>query len=395
MADNFTEAGLAALHQSMQGLVDDGTWAGVVTLVEVGDERHVDAVGVADLSTGEALADDAVFRIQSMTKAVSATATLQLIERGHLALDDAVDRWLPELAERKVLRTPTSPLDDVVPATGPITVEHLLNCRSGYGAIFADPADSPIMTEMNRRGVSPGGEPFSIGADEWLARFADLPTIHQPGEGWRYHTSYELLGILLSRVVGQPLDDVLGRAVFQHLAMADTGLWARPGQAHHLVAAYRADDDGRLVEAEPAKSGFYAAEPPFDISHGELVSTVHDYARFARMLINGGTLDGEQLLTAASVAAMTTDQVPESCKTDDAFFPGFWNHNGWGYGVGTSTDPGRPFYGWDGGYGTTFFNDPSRDLTAVMMPQLEYGEAVMQAITTFRDLVYDALADRG
>lgn len=388
----FSPEGLAAFRDAMQGLVDGGTVPGVVTLLANDDEVHVDAFGVGSLATGTPLRDDAIFRIQSMTKPIHAAATMQLVERGNLRLDDPVERWLPELADRKVLRTPASELDDVVPAERPITVDDLLTCRSGYGMVIGE---SPISRAMEEHGVGVGPTSRLWPSDTWLARLAELPLIHQPGEGWRYHISFDILGILLSRVAGMSLEDHLRETIFDPLGMSDTAMFIDGDRASRLVAAYHHDENGSLVEDELAGGGYHVGYPPYDISRGEVVSTARDYHRFASMLMRGGELDGVRILAPESVATMMRDHIDPAQKTPDSFFPGFWDTTGWGYGMGILTapdpygDPGR--YSWSGGYGTIWFNDPNTGLIGIGLMQVLLGGPMMGTIDTFYRAAYGTI----
>ena len=200
--------------------IDDGTVPGAVALVGDGTPEPI-ALGVAALD-GRPMLPDAIVRIQSMTKIVTAVAALRLVESGRLNLDDSVVGWLPELADRQVLVSATGPLDDTVPARRDIALRHLLTNTAGYGMIFAE---SPLQAAMATNGTEAGPDPVSYGAEEWLSRLADLPLAFHPGEGWRYHHSFAVLGILLSRVVGRPLHDHLVDDLFGPLGMADTGFW--------------------------------------------------------------------------------------------------------------------------------------------------------------------------
>jgi CubicO group peptidase (beta-lactamase class C family) len=232
---------------------------------------------------------------------------------------------------------------------------------------------SPLQQAMAANGTEAGPEPPAIGADEWLRRLTELPLAFQPGEGWRYHHSFGVLGILISRVTGRPLGQHLAEDVFGPLGMTDTALWVPRGKLGRLPAAYRHGDEG-LVETEPAGGGFYAGPPSFDVSHGELVSTARDYHRFAQMLAEGGQANGQPVISADHLQQLTSDQVPAAGKTADSFFPGFWDGMGWGFGVAVQTEgPQRGRIGWAGGQGTDFFVD--RDGTAgILLTQVEMGE---------------------
>jgi CubicO group peptidase (beta-lactamase class C family) len=207
----------------------------------------------------------------------------------------------------------------------------------------------------------------------------------QPGEGWRYHHSFGILGILIARLTGQPLDQHLTQDLFDQLGMTDTALWVPQAKLDRLPAAYRHGEEG-LVETEPAGGGFYAGPPPFDVSHAELVSTVGDYYRFVRMLVDGGRVNGEPVISADHLQQLTSDQVTVECKTPDSFFPGFWDGTGWGLGVGLTTEgPRRGRYGWSGGQGTDFFVD--RDgTTGILFTQVEMGAHMSALIDEFQAL---------
>lgn len=338
-------------------LVADGTADGRLEIVTAGD-----------------LADDAIVRIQSMTKAVTAVAALRLVQAGRLPLDDPVERWLPELAGRRVLRTPTSPLTDTEPARGPITVRHLLTNTSGYGMVAVP---SPLKHAMIANRTEASQDAVELGAQEWLDALADLPLAFQPGNGWRYHQSFGILGILLSRLTGGPLEEHLTADLFEPLGMADTAFTVPAEKAGRLPAAFRRDDQGALVEVEPRAGGFYLAPAPFDVSHAELVSTARDYAAFARMLASGGVVGGEQFVDPELLGLMRTDQIADVLKTPDSFFPGFWDGVGWGFGVAviTATEHAGRF-GWSGGLGTDFFVDPDGSFR-IVLTQMEMGAAVM------------------
>jgi CubicO group peptidase (beta-lactamase class C family) len=376
-----TIAGVStALRDLLIRHVDAGTIPGGVALLGAGNVDVVTA-GVASIGGGP-MGEDAIMRIQSMTKVITSVAALRLVEAGRLELDQSLVDWLPELADRQVLRDPTAELDDTVPARRAVTLRHLLTNTSGYGMVIQA---SPLQRAMAANGTEAGPEPPAMGADEWLRRLTELPLAFQPGEGWRYHHSFGVLGILISRVTGRPLSRHLAEDVFGPLEMTDTALWVADGKLDRLPAAYR-HGDGGLVEIEPAGGGFYAGPPSFDVSHGEVVSTAADFHRFARMLAEGGRVNGQPMISPGHLQQMTSDQVPAAGKTADSFFPGFWDGTGWGFGVAVKTEgPQRGRIGWSGGLGTDFFIDPDGTV-GILLTQVELGEDMWPLVEQFQSL---------
>jgi CubicO group peptidase (beta-lactamase class C family) len=374
-----TIAGVStALQELLIRHVDAGTIPGGVALLGAGDAEVVTA-GAASAG-GRPMSAGAIMRIQSMTKAITSVAALRLVEAGRLGLDQSLVEWLPELADRQVLRDPAAELGDTGPARRAVTLRHLLTNTCGYGMAIQD---SPLQQAMTANGTEAGPEPPAIGADEWLRRLAELPLAFQPGEGWRYHHSFGVLGILIARVTGRPLGEHLAEDIFGPLGMTDTALWVAEGSLDRLPAAYR-HGDGGLTETEPAGGGFYAGPPPFDVSHGELVCTAADYHRFARMLADGGRVSGKPMISADHRQQMTSDQVPAACKTADSFFPGFWDGTGWGFGVAVKTaGPQRGRFGWSGGQGTDFFVDPDGTV-GILLTQVELGADMWPLIDQFQ-----------
>ena len=360
--------------------VEADTVPGAVAL-RGGREPEVVAAGVASID-GKPMRDDAITRIQSMTKPIVSVAALRLVEAGRIGLDQGIAGWLPELADRRVLTHPGAPLDDTVPADRPITLRHLLAMGSGYGMEFGD---TPLRKAMAENGTEAGPEPVTLGADEWLARLAELPLAFQPGAGWRYHHSFAVLGILVARLTGRTLGEHLANDLCDPLGMPDTAFWVPKQKLDRLPAAYR-HGEGGLVEMEPAGGGFYAGPPPFDVSHAELVSTARDYHWFLRMLVEAGKDEGAPLISKVHLRQMTTDQVPAENKSPDSFFPGFWDGTGWGYGVGVeTTGPRRGRYGWSGGQGTNFYVDPDGTV-GILLTQVEMGVRMAGMIDEFQAL---------
>jgi len=364
----------SALEELLRRHVNAGTIPGAVGLLG-GPDAELVAVGTASVG-GALMPTDAIVRVQSMTKVITAVAALRLVDAGRLELDSALVEWLPELADRRVLRSPTAELDDTEPARRDITLRHLLTNSSGYGMVLVE---SPLQKAMLDNGTEAGPEPPSLGADEFLRRLADLPLAFQPGEGWRYHQSFAVLGILIARLAGRPLGEHLDEELLGPLAMTDTAFWVPDDKLDRLPPAYRHGPDG-LVEIEPAGGGFYAGPPPFDVSHSEVVSTAPDFHRFLRALVD------DALVAPAHRRLLTTDQVPAAAKTPDSFFPGFWNGTGWGFGVAVKTDGReRGRFGWAGGLGTDFFVDPDGTV-GILLTQVEMGAQLTPLIQGFQEL---------
>ena len=219
---------MTSLQETTDAAVAEGLVPGAVALVAQGDEVTVATAGVRT-EAGEAMTPDSLFRIASITKPILAAATMVLVDRGRFALDDPVARWLPELAEPAVLRRLDGPVDDVVPAVRPITVRHLLTFQGGHG--FPSDFSAPVVRGCSRtctRG-RPSPRPPAARTSGWPA-WRRIPLLHQPGEGWTYNTGADILGVLLARVEGAPLGEVLADTVLDPLGMADTG-FAVPGRA--------------------------------------------------------------------------------------------------------------------------------------------------------------------
>jgi CubicO group peptidase (beta-lactamase class C family) len=205
----FTHDGRANIAKAVQKPVEDREIAGAVTLTARGGETLVNTFGVKDLETGAPMRRDTIFRIASMTKPICAAAAMILVEEGKLALDAPVDRWLPELANRKVLRTIGSALDDTVSAQRAITLRDLMTLRMGIGMIMQPPGTHPIQTALSDAGLLPSPKPFAQGPDAFMQRLGALPLMSQPGERWMYHTGFDVLGVLIARATGVQLSEFL------------------------------------------------------------------------------------------------------------------------------------------------------------------------------------------
>ena len=393
---------LARMREAMFGHVARGQVPGLVTLVSRRGETHVDAIGLkaAGGGGGDPMRRDTIFRVASLTKPVTAAAAMILVEEAKLRLDDPVDRWLPELAGRKVLRAIDGPLDDTVPAKRPITLRDLLTFRLGLGAVMVYPERYPIQKAMAEAGVAPGPMLPSLPPDALMQRFGSLPLLHQPGEKWLYHSGSDILGVLIARVCGGTLEAFLRERIFEPLRMKDTAFSVPASKLDRLATCYQNDPaSGRLVVFDEARGGRFTRPPTFESGGGGLVSTVDDYLAFGRMMLNNGKAGSERILSRLSVELMTTDHITPAQKAASEFFPGFWDNRGWGFGLSIVTRrddvagvPGR--YGWDGGYGTSWYSDPKEDMTAILMTQRVWDSPNAPAVyLDFWTSAYQAIDD--
>ncbi len=394
----LSQARLSRMHAVMAGHVERGTVPGLVTLVSRHGEVHVDAIGTLALGGHDPMRRDTIFRIASLTKPIIAVAALILVEECILRLDEPVDRWLPELANRRVLRAIDSPLDDTVPANRPITLRDLLTFRLGLGAVMVFPSRYPIQQAMEEAGVAPSAHLPAQPPDEVMRRFGSLPLVHQPGEQWLYNSGSDILGVLIARASGGTLETFLRERIFDPLGMADTGFSVPEAKLDRLATCYQTDAaTGRLVVFDDARGGRFARPPIFESGAGGLVSTVDDCLAFGQMMLNKGNHGGERILSRLAVELMTTDQITPEQKAVSDFFPGFWDNRGWGFGLAIVTRrddlagvPGR--YGWDGGYGTSWYVDPKEELVAILMTQRLWDATGPSAVyPDFWTLAYQAI----
>jgi len=362
------------LSEIVEVAVAQGQAPGVVAAVAHGDETYVTAAGAMAVD-GPPMRADTVFRISSVTKPITAAVILGLIEDGRLSLDEPVDRLLPELAGRRVLRRPDGPLDDTVEAERPVTVRDLLTFTWGFGmqgAMFSGPEPWPVVAAAGERELASFGPPDPVTTpepDTWLRRLAELPLLAQPGERWLYSAGSQVLGVLAARAGGAPFDEVMRERVFEPLGMRDTGFYA--ADPARLATAYE-NRGGRLAVTDPP-DGAWSRPPRFPDGAGGLVSTAADLLAFGRMLLG----DGGPVLTAGTVAEMTRDQLTSRQRAQ--VWPGFsfLGDRGWGYGVSVLADGS---YTWEGGLGTTWVNVPDQDLTVVVLTQRAADETGMPAV---------------
>ncbi|WP_433369836.1 serine hydrolase domain-containing protein [Actinoplanes sp. CA-142083] len=382
------------LRDAIAARVDRGEFPGVVALVARDDDVTVHTVGVTRFGGDVPMRRDTPFRITSMTKPVMAAAALMLAEDDRLDLEEPVAKLLPELAGQRVLRRPDGPLDDTVELARPVTVEDLLTFTLGFGFILdGDAIDPPVpIVEAARELGLALAEPeprTPHDADEWVRRFGSLPLIHQPGEKWMYNVGTLVLGALLARADDRPLAEILHDRVFAPLGMTQTGFWLPADRAAALPAQYMTDPaTGVLTERTNTGPEVWSRPPAFPSGSGGLVSTADDFLAFARMLLDGGVHGGTRLLSAQSVASMTRNHLTPA-QIESAGF--MLSGSGWGYGLAVTvaddevSAAGR--YGWSGGYGTSWFNDPQERIVSIVMSQVS-DLLWSGALTEFNRLAY-------
>ncbi|MDH6707399.1 CubicO group peptidase (beta-lactamase class C family) [Kitasatospora sp. MAA19] len=402
----LSEAGLRRMRDVLARHVESGKIPGLVALVGRGDETHVEAIGTMSRDGGATMRRDTIFRMASTSKPVTMAAAMVLLDECRLRLDDLVEQWLPELADRRVLKRIDGPLDDTVPAKRPITVRDVLTSTFGLGMDMTA-LGTPIMNAVFERGLTPDLPVPMPEPDEWMRRLGTLPLMHQPGESWQYHLASDLLGVLVARVTGQPFETFLRERVFDPLGMKDTGFHVPAGKIDRLPPLYAPNPQtGEFTVWDEPADGRWSKPPAFQGGGGGLASTVDDYHAYFRMLLNRGTHGSERILSRSAVQLMTTNRLtPEQTAARTALARdnvhlsyGQGQHGGWGFGMAVRTYRGdyAPVgqFGWDGGSGTSTYADPDNQLTGILLTQV--GMSVPNAARLIHDFwttLYQAIDD--
>ena len=376
-ASELSKARLERMHDVMAGYVDRGQVPGLVALVSRAGELRVDALGSLAVGGQSPVQRDTIFRIASMTKPVTAAAAMILVEECQLRLDEPVDRLLPELANRRVIKRFEGALDDTVPAKRSITVRDLLTFRMGFGIMGAPPDPCPILKAASdlRIGLGPPSPASMPAPDEWIRRLGSLPLMHQPGKRWMYSTGSDVLGVLIARASGQPFEAFLRERIFDPLGMKDTGFSVPAEKISRLATSYATNPQtGALEVYDPPANGQWSRPPAFPAGASGLVSTADDFLAFSQMMLNKGKLGSVRILSRPSVELMTTDQLTPEQKATSGLTEVFFESRGWGFGVSivtrrTDLAASIGMYGWDGGLGTSWRADPTENLTGILLTQ--------------------------
>lgn len=380
--------------------VEAGELPGLVALVARKGAVHVEAIGRFGFSDDRPMRRDTIFRVASFTKPVVAVGAMILVEECRLRLDDPIDAFVPELADRRVLTRLDGPLDDTVPAVRPITLRDLLTMRMGIGHIMADARAFPVQQAIDALPIlkGPPRPQMPPAPDAWIAGVATLPLMHQPGEGWMYDLSFDVLGVLIARAAGMPLDDFLAERIFEPLGMKDTAFCLPPEKLGRLPDSYARDfATGEVELYDAAAASDWNRPPAFPSASGGLVSTVDDMLAFGTMMLDNGSGVRGRILSRPSVELMTANQITEAQRLSAGLFLG--DNAGWGFGVAVtlarddiSAVPGR--YGWDGGLGTSWRNDPTEDMVGILMTQRAFDSPRPPAVLRdFWTLAYQAIND--
>jgi CubicO group peptidase (beta-lactamase class C family) len=381
---------LSRVTAAMQGLVDDGLLAGVVTMAARDNKIvHFESVGYRDKEANAPMTNDALFRIYSMTKPITGVALMMLYEEGKFKLSDPVEKYLPELKDLQVYAGQD---DDGNMLTEPqnhkITVRELMSHTGGltYG-IFAQ---SPVDTMYVEAGLLDTTVPLS----EFASRLGKIPLKSQPGSKWEYSVSVDVQGYLVEKLAGQSFGSFLEEKIFEPLGMNDTDFYVPEEKANRFAQVYSYGSDGELIPGEGFPDANFMIDPVFEGGGGGLVSSTMDYMRFSQMLLNGGELDGVRILAPLTVDLMHRDQTPKAVSG------GVLGARGTSFGLdfAITEDPveaesySAGEYYWGGAAGTWFWIDPAENLVFVGMIQ-QFGSLLPDVRSLSRRLVYQSIMD--
>lgn len=365
-AAGFDPARLAVLHATTKRFVDEGKHAGIITLLaRNGKLVDFQTYGYRDVERQLPMERDTICRAYSMSKIITCVATLMLVEEGRFNLEDPVAKYLPELMGVRVWTGGTADAPQLEPLKRAITLEHLLTHTSGLFYDFS--AGNPELAKL-WRDANLWSEP---GLTNFMARLAGLPLMHQPGEAYTYGINQDVQGALIERVTGKPFGGFLAERIFRPLGMQDTGFDVPPEKMHRLAKTYKHGPDGKLVAEPPILGTWPEAGRGIEAGGAGIFSTAGDFARFAQMLCNGGTLDGKRILGRKTVELMTANHLVTLPNNQGAT-----RQKGFGLGVEVTTDLGRLSvpssvgqFGWYGAATTYCQIDPKERLVAIAFAQ--------------------------
>jgi CubicO group peptidase (beta-lactamase class C family) len=370
----------------MQKHIDDGTTAGILTMIaRQGKIAHLEMVGMRDIANNKPITENTIFRIYSMSKAITSIAVMTLYEEGRFNLDDPVSDYIPEFVNLMVFKdsADTGLLLDSLET--PMTIRHLLTHTSGLTYGWEGPA---VIDRMYAR-----ANIFEAGTTlkDMIRKLSEIPLVFQPGEEWLYSVSVDVLGYLVEVISGMPFETFLQKRLFHPLGMVDTGFSVPENKRDRYSELYYIDEESgdlKVSEEIPLGDGKYNFFPS---GGGGLVSTAGDYMRFCQMLLNGGELNGVRILGRRTVELIRSNNLPNGVFVDNDQNIGF----GLGFAVvlnmvGAGGMVSNGTYSWGGAASTIFWIDPEEELIGILMTQL-FGEAPFH--DQFRTLVYSSIID--
>ena len=386
----FSSQRLGRINTVMQRYVDEKKLAGIVSLVaRRGEVVHFEKCGMAEIETNHAMQLDTLFRIYSMTKPITSTAVLMLLEEGRFRLQDPVSDYIPEFKEMKVLDNAAGSGVTFVNTQRPISIRDLLMHTAGLSYGF----DANVyIDQLYQQKVWANVEKNpDLTLEEAIKLVASLPLAHQPGTAFRYSMATDVLGYLVQVVSGQPFDEYLKQNIFEPLGMTDTFFSVPPEKVERFSAIYGPDKEAGLKASEPVAKVRYLKPTRNPSGGGGLVSSTSDYFRFAQMLLNQGELEEVRLLGRKTVEMMVQDHLPPGVDC-------FGNpYEGFGLGVSVLRNVAKSQtlgsvgnYGWGGAANTNFWIDPREELIGILMLQYMPSDTY-PVVSDFRNLVYQAL----
>lgn len=392
---------LTRIDSHLAKYVDDGRLPGwLVAVARGGKVVHLSTYGQRDLEADAPVEVDTLWRIYSMTKPVTSVAAMMLYEEGAFELKDPVHRFIPSFSDARVYKEGSALNPATLPMSEPIRIWHLLTHTSGltYGFHHAHPVDA-IYRNAGYEWGSPPGKDLAAVCDD----FAEMPLLFQPGAEWNYGVSTDVLGRVIEVASGLSLDEFFRTQIFEPLGMTDTAFFVEEAEHDRIGALYtRNPPDGKTLRIDVL--GNAALSKPACLSGGGgLVSSAHDYHRFAQMLLRGGELDGVRLLGTRTLEYMTENHLPGGASLEEFGRPLFSETTfaGMGFGLGFSVleNPvenkvlgSAGEFAWGGAASTAFWVDPVEDLTALFFTQL-LPSSTYPLRTQLKQLVYQALVD--
>jgi CubicO group peptidase (beta-lactamase class C family) len=406
----FSPSRLALLDDVMKRrYVDRGHLPGVLTMIyRRGQLVHTGMSGQMDLECGKPMRDDAIFRIYSMSKPITAVALMMLAEEGLIGLDDNVATHIPSWKDLGVyatglpsIATAAAPTFLTTPPARPMKVVDLVTHTSGltYGFLNRTSVDRAYRRARIAEPAAEGG------LDAMIEQLATLPLEFSPGTQWNYSVSIDVMGYLVQKLSGMSFGEFLRTRLFEPLGMTDSAFWCPPEKVDRFASCYMPRLGGGLQTQDDAGKSTYAAPPSLESGGGGMVSTAHDYLRFCAMMLNGGTLDGVQILSPKTVALFGLNHLPDNKELADMAPPGNFSESGYsgiGFSIGCGVNidvaktrlPGTlgEFF-WGGAAATAFWIDPKEELAVVFMTQVIGSEVRLTLRRDLRTLVYSAMTE--